>query len=133
MGDYLNFVDGLLARLHGPMSFRFIIQPVMALIFAFRDGRKDAREGRPPYFWGLFADAEGRSDMLRSGWKSVSKVFILAIILDIVFQFIVFHEFRLGAGLIAGVVLAIIPYLLFRGPINRLMRHKNGERKSDGR
>jgi hypothetical protein len=105
----------------------------MALIFAFRDGRKDAREGRPPYFWGLFADPKDRSDMLRSGWKSVSKVFIIAIILDIVFQFIVFHGFRLGAGLITGVVLAIIPYVLFRGPINRLMRHRIEERKSNGR
>ena len=71
MGDYLGFIDGLLARLQGPMSFRLFIQPLMAFFFAFRDGRKDAREGRPPYFWGLFADPEHRGEMLRSGWKSL--------------------------------------------------------------
>ncbi len=123
MGDYLGFIDGLLARLQGPMSFRFLMQPLMALFLAFRDGRKDAREGRPPYFWGLFTDPEHRDDMLRSGWKSIGKVFIVAIILDNVFQYIVFHNFhRPGAGLIVGVILALVPYLLLRGPVSRLMR-----------
>ena len=123
MGDYLGFIDALLARLHGPMSFRLLIQPLMALFFALRDGRRDAREGRPPYFWGLFADPEHRGDMLRSGCKSIGKIFIIAVILDNVFQYIVFHNFRRpGAGLIAGVILALVPYLLLRGPVNRLMR-----------
>jgi hypothetical protein len=112
------------------MSFRFIIQPLMALFFAFRDGRRDAREGRPPYFWGLFTDPEHRGDMLRSGWKSIGKVFIFAIVLDNVFQYIVFHNFRRpGGGLIVGVILALVPYLLLRGPVNRLMRrHTKGEK-----
>ncbi len=129
MGDYLGFIDGLLARLHGPMSFRFIMQPLMALFFAFRDGRKDAREGRPPYFWGLLTDPEHRGDMLRSGWKSIGKVFIIAVILDNVFQYIVFHNLgRPGGALIVGLILAIIPYLLLRGPVNRLARrHIKGE------
>jgi len=130
MGDYLGFIDGLLARLHGPMSFRFLIQPLMALFFAFRDGRKDAREGRAPYFWALFTDPEHRGEMLRSGWKSIGKVFIIAIVLDNVFQYIVFHNFhRPGAGLIVGVILALVPYLLFRGPVNRLMRRYTKEKK----
>jgi hypothetical protein len=129
MGDYLGFIDGLLARLHGPMSFRLIIQPLMALFFAFRDGRRDAREGRPPYFWALFTGSENRGDMLRSGWKSIGKVFIIAIALDNVFQYIVFHNFRPGGGLIVGVILALVPYLLLRGPVNRLMRrHTKGEK-----
>jgi hypothetical protein len=131
MGDYLGFVEGLLVRLHGPMSFRFLIQPLMALFFAFRDGRRDAREGRAPYFWGLFTEPEHRGDMLRSGWKSIGKVFIIAIVLDNVFQYIVFHNFRRpGAGLIVVVILALVPYLLLRGPVNRLVRsyRKGGKR-----
>jgi hypothetical protein len=123
MDDYLGFIEGLLARLQGPMSFRFFIQPLMAIFFAFRDGRKDAREGRPPYFWGLFTDPENRGDMLRSGWKSIGKVFIIAIVLDNIFQYLIFHNFhRPGAALIVAVILAIVPYLLLRGPVNRLMR-----------
>lgn len=122
MGDHLSFIDGLLARVDGPMSLRLVLQPLMALIFAFRDGRKDAREGRAPYFWALFTDPRHRREMLESGWKSIGKVFVIAIVLDLVFQYIVFHEFRPIGALGAGIVLAIIPYALLRGPVNRLGR-----------
>src|SRR5215471_16676752 len=42
-----------LARPSGPMKFRFVLQPLMAAIFAARDGLKDARTGRPPFFWAM--------------------------------------------------------------------------------
>ena len=35
------------------MKFRFILQPSMAAIAAIRDGLKDARTGRSPYFWAI--------------------------------------------------------------------------------
>lgn len=120
MSDHLSFIDGLLARIDGPMSFRMIIQPLVATFFAVRDGRRDAKEGKPPFFWALFTDAGHRRELLRSGWKSVGKVFILAMVLDLVFQYIAFKDFRPVAALLAGLILAILPYLLFRGPINRL-------------
>jgi hypothetical protein len=124
MNESLSFVEGLLARVQGPMSFRLILQPLIAAFFAFRDGRKDAREGRGPYFWALFTDAGHRTEMLKGGWTSIGKVFIIAIILDLVFQIISFKDVRSVAGaLIAGVILALIPYLLMRGPVNRLSRH----------
>ncbi|MCU0290432.1 MAG: hypothetical protein MUF10_00360 [Thermoanaerobaculaceae bacterium] len=122
MVEPLSFFDGLLARLHGPMSLRFLLQPAVAVFFAIRDGRRDAREGQPPYFWGLFSDKANRQDMLHSGWKSVSKVFLIAIVLDLVFQVIALHAIHPLGALVAGVILAIIPYLLLRGPINRLTR-----------
>jgi hypothetical protein len=50
MGDYLSFFDGLLARVQGPMNFRFLLQPAVAVFFAFRDARRDMREGLPPFF-----------------------------------------------------------------------------------
>ena len=131
MDNYMGFIEGLMIRLSGPMSFRFIIQPLMATIFACRDGMKDAREGKPPYFWGLFTDAANRSEMLKSGWKSVGKIFIIAIILDNVFQYIVFHNLsRPGGALIAAVILALLPYITLRGPVNRLFRRIIKERKS---
>jgi len=121
--DPLNFIDGLMARIAGPMSFRFLIQPLMALFFAVRDGRKDAREGKAPYFWALFNNPGHRREMLQSGWKSVGKVFIIAMILDLVFQIIAFHGIRPGGAMVAGVILAIIPYLLLRGPLNRVIQY----------
>jgi hypothetical protein len=125
MGDGLSFFEGLLARLNGPMSFRFLLQPLMALFFAYRDGKRDAREGSPPYVWALFANPEHRREMLRSGWKGVGKVFVIAVILDAIFQYIAFGGLQLrGGAFIAGVLLAIIPYLLMRGPLNRFLSRK---------
>lgn len=124
MGEHLSFINGLMARIEGPMSFRFVLQPLIALFFAFRDGRRDAREQRPPYFWALFTEPEHRREMLESGWHSIGKVFIVAIVLDLVFQYLVFSSFRLIGALLAGIILALIPYLLLRGPVNRIMRAK---------
>ena len=118
MLDPLGFFEGLIARFEGPMNFRLFVQPLVALFFAFRDGRKDAREGKTPFFWGLVSDSENRREMLESGWKSIGKVFVIAVVLDIVFQVIAFRGIRPGGSLITGIVLAIIPYLLLRGPVN---------------
>ena len=38
----------LAERPGGPMSFRFILQPIMVAIVAIHDGIKDARTGRSP-------------------------------------------------------------------------------------
>jgi hypothetical protein len=115
-----RFFENLVGRVHGPMNFRLIIQPLMAVIFAVLDGRKDALAGRAPYFWAIFTDAGHRKELLRSGWKSVGKIFIIAIILDAIYQFITVRWFYPGEALVTAIVLAIIPYVLLRGPINRL-------------
>lgn len=127
MVEPLTFFDGLMARLHGPMSLRLLLQPAVAVFLAIRDGRRDARDGRPPYFWGLLSGSGNRRDMLQSGWKSLCKVFLIAIVLDLVFQGIVLHAFYPVRALIAGVILAVIPYLLVRGPIDRLIRARQKE------
>ena len=73
-------------RVSGPMKFRLVLQPVMASIFAIISGLNDAKAGKPPYFWALFTDPAHRTDMIRDGWKSVGKVFVLALVLDVVYQ-----------------------------------------------
>jgi hypothetical protein len=119
---FTRIVENLIGRIHGPLTFRLILQPVMATIYATLDGRRDAREGNPPYFWALFTDPEHRREMMRAGWKSVGRVFILAIAIDGIYQFIEFRWFYPGEALILAVILAIVPYLLMRGPINRILR-----------
>ena len=106
------------------MKFRLILQPLMAIIFAVRSGLKDAKEGKPAYFWALFTDSVHRQDMLRDGWKSVGKVFAIAIIIDLVYQLIVFRWFYPLEALLVAVMLAFIPYLVIRGPVNRIARRK---------
>ena len=127
MGEQLSFIDGLMARIDGPMSFRLVLQPLVALFFAFRDGRRDAREGKSPYFWALFTEPGHRREMLTSGWRSIGKVFVIAVALDLLFQYLVFHDFRPLGALLTGLILALVPYLLLRGPVNRFMRLKQGE------
>jgi hypothetical protein len=117
-----RFLENLLGRVSGPMKFRLILQPLVAIIFAIRSGLRDAREDRPAYFWALFTDRANRREMLRDGWKSVGKVFIFAIIMDLIYQLVILRWFYMGEALLVAVVLAIIPYLIFRGTANRIAR-----------
>jgi hypothetical protein len=112
----------MVERVTGPMKFRLLLQPTMATFFAIRGGLQDAREGKPPYFWGLFTDKGERKSMLKDGWKSIGKVFILAIVLDAVYQLIE-HRWMVypGEAMLVAIVLAIVPYLLIRGPVNRIV------------
>ena len=113
----------ILGRVEGPLTFRLILQPLMALFFACRDGIQDAREEQPAYFWSLFTDPEHRRHRLLLGWKSVGRIFILAVLIDVVYQVIVFRWVYPGEALIVAAILALVPYVLLRGPVNRVARH----------
>jgi hypothetical protein len=116
--------EHLVGRVHGPMHFRVILQPTMAIIFAIRDGMQDAREGRVPYFWSLFTERGHRMELIRRGWKSVGKIFILALVLDAIYQVWQLGTFYPGEAFLTAIVLAFVPYVLLRGPVNRLMPRK---------
>ena len=119
---FSTFWTDFLDRFDGPLHFRLFVQPLMAILFAIRDGRRDAREGRGAYIWKLVYKPEHRCDLVLSGVRSISKVFVLAFALDVVYQFVEWHGLKPLQALMTAVVLAVIPYLLLRGPINRLMR-----------
>ena len=129
MTEHLSFIDGLMARIEGPLNLRFIVQPLVALFFGFRDGLRDAREGQSPFFWALISDATHRRAMVENGWKSIGKVFLIAIVLDLIFQYVVLHDIRVIGALLAATILALIPYLLLRGPINRLSQLRRDRRR----
>jgi hypothetical protein len=118
----LTFYQGLVARLDGPLHFRFIFQPAMALFLGIRDGIKDAREGGPPYLWTICTEFERGRRYLWAGLKSVAKVMVLALVLDAIYQFIAFRRFDLVGGLYAAMILAFLPYSFIRGPANRFTR-----------
>jgi hypothetical protein len=104
------------------MTFRLILQPVMAAFFAVRAGWRDGRASRVPFIWGLIHDPAHRRDMIRSGWKDVWRVFLLGIGMDVVYQIIVLRWFYPGEALIVATLLAIVPYLLLRGVTMRIVR-----------
>jgi hypothetical protein len=119
--------ENLLGRVSGPMRFRLVLQPLVSVIFAIRSGRRDAREGRLPYFWSLFqADTAERLAILRDGLRDQGRVLVVAVALDAVYQAIVLHTFHPGEALIVAAILAVLPYLVARGVVNRVLRRRSG-------
>jgi hypothetical protein len=120
---WTRFVSDLVARTTGPLHFRLVLQPAMAAFFAIRSGLADARDGRSPYFWALLTgDHATRVAELKSGWKSVSRVFMLAVVLDVVYQLYVLHFVYVPQAIAVAIILAILPYLFLRGLVTRLAR-----------
>jgi hypothetical protein len=115
-------VDQLLGRASGPMHFRLIMQPLMATFLAFKAGRADAAAGRPAFLWEFFRNPTERGRLLGSAWKDLSKILLVAVLLDTIYQIIVLKEFHPLQTLIVAFVLAVLPYTLFRGPFARLFR-----------
>ena len=120
--------EDMIGRVHGAMTFRLLLQPIMAGIPAILDGIKDAKAGRLPYFWSLFTEPLHRKDLLRNGWKSVGRTFILGLVMDTIYQVWQLKAFYPMEAVLTAFILAIIPYLLLRGPVNLIERRFVGGR-----
>jgi len=120
-----HFFQDILARLSGPGRLRFILQPTVAIILGTRNGMKDASAGLPPFLWALVLHGEHRRELLRSSLASTRNLLAIAILLDLVSQFLIFHEIRPGAALVVGPVLIAVPYALARALSNRIWRWRN--------
>jgi hypothetical protein len=120
---WMRVVQNLIDRISGPMNFRFILQPVMASVFAIIAGLRDAKARKPPYFWSLIKSQNRRVD-IKVGWKSVGKVIIVALALDIIYQVIVLRFVYPGEAVIVAFVVVIAPYLILRGLVTRLAAKK---------
>ena len=118
--------EDLGARVGGPMTFRLILQPLMAALLALRAGLKDAREGRPPYLWTVLTDPAQRAELLHEGWKSIARVFFLAVIMDLIYQLIMQQWVYPLETLVVAILLAVVPYVLLRGPVNRIAQRARG-------
>lgn len=119
---WARFTSQLIDRLSGPMHFRLVMQPLMAAFFAIRSGLADAPTDKPPYFWGLLSDRVNRKAMIKDGWKSVSRVFLFAVVLDVIYQLIELHFVYPGEAIVVALILAIVPYLILRGLVTRVAR-----------
>jgi hypothetical protein len=104
------------------MNFRLVMQPAMAIFLAVRAGLWDARGSRPAFFWGVLSQRSYRREALRHGWEDIRTVFLLAMILDAIYQVIVHRALYVYQMVIVAIALALIPYLLVRGPVNRIVR-----------
>jgi hypothetical protein len=113
----------IVVRPGGPMTFRFVLQPLMAGVAALRDGVADARLGRTPYLSAILFGAERRGSRLWEGIVSTARILILGVVMDVVYQLAFLGEFFPAEAAIIAVLLAFIPYALLRDPIGRVACH----------
>jgi hypothetical protein len=115
-----QFVADIYARLSGPGRLRFLLQPAMALFIGIRDGIRDSRAQNPPFLSALLIVDSRRRDLLQSAFRSVRDLVALAIILDLISQFLIFKKIYPGAALLVGPLLIAVPYCTSRGLANRI-------------
>ena len=135
-----RFADDLVARPSGPFAFRFVLQPLMATALAMRDGLKDAHAGHAPYFARVLTDAGHRGERIGEGLKATARILTLGLALDAAYQFVVLHHFYPGEAIVIALALGFVPYLLFRGPADRIARrwmlrmasHREASRREAG-
>ena len=114
--------QNLFERPGGPMVFRFILQPVMASIAAFRDGLMDARSGRAPFLVTVLNNPRERAGRLNEAIVATAQIILLGLVMDGIYQFLEFETFHPAEAVITALVLAFLPYLLLRGLFARIAR-----------
>lgn len=123
MDDLLNrFLTNLGGRVDGPLFLRFLLQPAMAAFYGVRDGVADARNGRPAFAMALITQPGHRKRLLLEGIASVRRIITLGVVMDLLYQWIVFRWVYPTELVFVVLLLAFIPYVFVRGPANRLAR-----------
>lgn len=130
---HYRFWQDIYDRPGGPLSFRFLLQPVMALIVALHDGIGDARLGRTPYLHALLTNPMERGSRLGEGLLATARIVLLGLSMDVIYQLKVFDTFYPVEALVIAALLAFVPYVLLRGPAARVARWWFGSARSGSR
>jgi len=112
--------QNIIARAGGPLNFRLVVMPTMASILAIKGYLTDVREGHPLFLGAFITNPTERRRLLRSGLKHFGKIFVVACVLDTIYQTWVLKAFHPGEMVFVAVMCAVVPYFLVRGPITRL-------------
>ena len=116
------FLEDLPRRLTGPGRFRFVFQPLVAILLGSRAGVADARAGRPPYVLALALHREHRGEMFVEGFRHVINLVLMGILLDAVSQWLILGVSHPFAAIVVGPVLIAAPYTVARALANRVSR-----------
>lgn len=117
-----QFLEELPQRFTGAGRFRFILQPITAGFLGIRGGLADAKSKHPAYLFNLLFHAGRRKELLRSGAAALTTLLAMGIIMDVVFQLILYRAVHPGAALLIGPIFICFPYALSRTPTGRLAR-----------
>jgi hypothetical protein len=114
--------ENLVDRTEGPLKFRFVLQPSVACILAIRAGLRDCRQGKSAFLWSLVFHPGHRRELLWELWRDVGRVLMTALLIDVVYQLWILRTVYPGEAVLVAITLAIVPYIVVRGPITRLIR-----------
>ncbi len=120
----------LIERPGGPMSFRFMLQPAMAIIAAILDARRDAQLGRSPYLWAVLHRPEERITRWNEAANATARIVLLGLVMDTIYQVIVFDRFFPVEAVIIALILAFLPYVIARGTALRIVRRWRDHRSA---
>jgi hypothetical protein len=109
-----DIVDRVAARLAGPFSFRFVLQPIVAIVLGVRDGIRDGRQGRPSFLLDFCRNPQRRKPHLQQVSRRLLLPLTVAIVLDGFVQFLLFGWIRVSGAVTAGPVLMGLPYIIAR-------------------
>jgi hypothetical protein len=123
-----RFWSDILDRVHGPMTFRFYLQPVMAAVAALADGLRDVREGHKSFLWSTHGDPNAQAGRLREGLTSTARVVLLGLSMDAIYQFRVLDQFYPAEAVTMALLLAVIPYFVARWIVEHVARWWQGRR-----
>ncbi len=124
VGVFERLWHDLVDRPTGPMKFRFILQPTMAVIAGIHDGFRDARAGRGPYLATVLRSRQERIGRLREGLNATARIILLGLAMDVIYQVLVLKTFYPNEALIIALLLAFVPYLIVRGLALRAWRNR---------
>ena len=117
-----RFWSDVFGRLSGPMTLRFYLQPTLAFVAALKDGIKDARLGHKAFFWSAISDPTLQRGRLREGLMATSQMILIGLAIDTIYQFRVFERFYPVEAVLMVVMLAVIPYFVFRWVVEHVAR-----------
>ena len=130
--NFARLWQNLVDRPGGPMVFRFFLQPTMATIAAVLGGLKDARRGQTPFLHAVLTRPAERAGRLEEAVVDTSRIMLLGLIMDGIYQYIEFDTFHPAEAVIITLLLAFLPYLLVRGLVARVARRWVGPGTAKG-
>ena len=110
----LRVWNDLVARTTGPMWFRLILQPAVAVYFGVRAGRANARAAQAPADDDQSPGRGKRKALFLQALRDVGKVFLIGVGLDMAFQLIALRTVYPLEALLVAFVLVALPYQIVR-------------------
>lgn len=104
-----------------------MLQPLMAILLGFRDGRRDAFAGRAPFVLSLFHSQDCRQ-LAQGALHQIAVPLVVAAVLDLVLQSVILGTVSFARAIVTGAVLIAAPYSASRGLSNRGVRRLRARR-----